>query len=265
MELSKDDLTSLPLYLKSNLEEEIFLKCFENQLPVMLKGPTGCGKSQFVEYMACKLGRPLIKVACNEDTNAADLLGRFIIKNNDTVWQDGPVVRAIKESAIIYFDEIAESREDVIVALHPLTDHRREVYLDKINKVVKASEKFMVVASFNPGYQSGLREMKPSTRQRFVTIAMDYLNEKNEAVLLSSLTGISSSEAQALVKLAKKIRTSENFDLSASVSTRLIIHTAMLMKAGISSRRAAHVSIAEALTDDRQIASALMDLIDLSL
>ena len=147
------------IYIPQKNEEEVFIKCYENQLPLMIKGPTGCGKSQFVEHMALRLQRPLIKVACNEDTNASDLLGRFIIKGGDMHWQDGPVVRAIRNNGILYFDEIAEAREDVIVALHPLTDQRREVYLDKINEVVRASSQFMVVASFNPGYQIGLKEM----------------------------------------------------------------------------------------------------------
>lgn len=265
MPLSEGASSQGLVYFAQKNEEEIFTKCFENQFPLLLKGPTGCGKTQFVDFMANKLGRDLIKVACNEDTNAADLLGRFIIKGGDTVWQDGPVVRAIRESSILYFDEIAEAREDVIVALHPLMDHRREIYLDKINQTVKASSGFMVVASFNPGYQSGLKEMKPSTRQRFVTLAMDYINEKQEALLLEKLTGLSASESLSLARLANNIRKSENFDFKASVSTRLMVHTGHLIKAGINSRVAAHVCIAEALTDDRMVASALKDLIDISL
>ncbi|MCB0389672.1 MAG: CbbQ/NirQ/NorQ/GpvN family protein [Bdellovibrionales bacterium] len=252
-------------YLVNKNEEEIFNSCYENQLPLLLKGPTGCGKSQFVEFMSYKLGKPLVKIACNEDTNATDLLGRFIIKGGDTIWQDGPVIRAIRSDAILYFDEIAEAREDVIVAIHPLTDHRREIYLDKINEVVKASNNFMVVASFNPGYQSGLKEMKPSTRQRFVTLSMDYIDEKREAELIQNISGVEFSKAQALSRLANRIRRSENFDLKATVSTRILIHAGCLIKSGINVREAAHVAIAETLTDERQVVSALIDIIDISL
>jgi nitric oxide reductase NorQ protein len=143
------------IFYSTDNEAEVFESCYKLRLPLLLKGPTGCGKSQFVEFMANKLNRPLIKVACNEDTNAADLIGRFLIQNGETVWQDGPVTRAIKSNALLYLDEFAEAREDVIVALHPLTDHRREIYIDKINSTLKASDEFMLVASYNPGYQKG--------------------------------------------------------------------------------------------------------------
>lgn len=252
------------VFLPQSNEVEIFEKCFEVGLPLLLKGPTGCGKSQFVEYMANKLDRPLVKVACNEDTNAADLLGRFTLQGGDTVWQDGPVTRAVKQGAILYLDEIAEAREDVIVALHPLADHRRELYLDKIDQVISAKPGFMLVASFNPGYQSGLKELKPSTRQRFISLAMTYLDVEKEQELLKELTGVDSTVAKQLCRLAQKIRQMEEFNLKETLSTRLIVGAALLVKAGVGIRKACYVSVAEALSDDLETTAALKDLIDLS-
>lgn len=252
------------LFIPLDNEIDVFESCYKSQLSLLLKGPTGCGKSQLVEYMAQKLERPLIKVACNEDTNAADLLGRFVIKGGDTVWQDGPVTRAIRNNAILYLDELAEAREDVIVAIHPLTDHRREIYLDKINEVVKADASFMLVASFNPGYQHGLKEIKPSTRQRFVSLAMNYLNPEKETALLSELTGLDKNQAKKLCLLAHKIRSMNELSLKETVSTRLLVHTAQLVRTGMNIRSACHVAIAEVLTDDSEVTRAIKDIIDLS-
>ena len=252
------------IFFPSNNEIEVFERCFKYQMPLMIKGPTGCGKSQLVEYMSKKLSIPLINVACNEDTNASDLLGRFIIKGGETVWQDGPVTRAARIGALLYLDEIAEAREDVIVALHPLSDHRREIYLDKINESVKAPDNFMLVASFNPGYQRGLKEMKPSTRQRFVNIAMNYLPAEKEALLLQELTLVSKDLSTKLAFMANKIRHMNQFSFKATLSTRLLVYASKLMHDGMNPRSACHVSIAESLTDDRETVTALKDLIDLS-
>ena len=246
-------------------EVEVFERCFTLQLPLLLKGPTGCGKSQLVEFMARKLGRPLVKVACNEDTNAADLLGRFLLSGGDTVWNDGPVVRAIRQDAILYLDEFAEAREDVVVALHPLTDQRREVYIDKINETVAAGSKFMLVASYNPGYQRGIREIKPSTKQRFVVVPMGYLNSDKEQDLLTVITGIDTSQAKSLARMAAKIRSRDDLQLKETVSTRLLINAAKLSNSGMNTRKACHVAIAEVLSDDHQIVSALKDFIDLQI
>ncbi len=253
------------MYVEANNELEVFERCYRNALPLMIKGPTGCGKSQLVEYMAHRLNRPLVKVACNEDTNAADLLGRFIIKGGETIWQDGPVTRAVRTSSILYLDEIAEAREDVIVALHPLTDHRREIYLDKMNETIKAQDGFMVVASFNPGYQKGLKELKPSTKQRFVNLSISYLSAESEAKLLVDLVGIEKSQANKLAKLAERIRSMAEFNLKETLSTRLLVYSSRLIADGMNPRRAAHVGIAETLSDDTQTVQALKTLIDLSL
>ncbi len=254
-----------PVFISQRHEVETFERCFKNRLPLLIKGPTGCGKTQLVEYMANKLETSLVKVACNEDTNAADLLGRFVIQGGDTVWQDGPVTRAVRQGGILYLDEIAEAREDVVVALHPLTDQRREIYLDKINATVTAPPAFMVVASFNPGYQKGLKELKPSTRQRFVNLTMDYLSADQEEQLLVSLTGVPPKFAHALSRLAHQIREKEELSFKASLSTRLLVNTALLVRDGMNPRLAAHVCMAEPLSDDRSVCQALRDLIDLTL
>ncbi|MBL7671873.1 MAG: CbbQ/NirQ/NorQ/GpvN family protein [Bdellovibrionaceae bacterium] len=251
-------------FLSTHHEIEVFERCYRNRLPLLLKGPTGCGKSQLVSTMANKLQVPLVKVACNEDTSSADLLGRFLIKGSETIWQDGPVTRAVREGCILYLDEIAEAREDVIVALHPLTDHRREIYLDRINEVVQAPANFMCVASFNPGYQKGFKELKPSTRQRFVNCVMTYLDPENETQLLIRLTGIDRPQAQKLIKLANKIRQMNELNLKETVSTRILVYASILMKDGMNPRRACSVSLAEVLSDDLEIIQSLKDLIDLS-
>lgn len=244
-------------------EARLFNLCFQNALPFLIKGPTGCGKSQLVAAMAERLGRPLVKVACNEDTSAADLLGRYLIKGMETIWQDGPVTRAVREGAILYLDEIAEAREDVIVALHPLTDHRRELYIDRLNESIKAPKEFMCVASFNPGYQRGLKELKPSTRQRFVTVLMQYPSADVEVEIICELTSLNASVAKTLIGLANKIRSQPQLGLRETVSTRLLVHTARLMRADLAPRQAARVGIAEALSDDLKTLEGLQDLINL--
>lgn len=251
-------------YREIGQEVELFEKCFENQLPLLLKGPTGCGKSQLVASMAERLGRPLVKVACNEDTSSADLLGRFLIKGAETVWQDGPVARAVREGAILYLDEIAEAREDVIVALHPLTDHRRELYLDRTNEELLAPKGFMCVASFNPGYQKGFKELKPSTRQRFVTLALGYPPPEIETEIIHQTSGLELKACAKLVQLAQKIRSQKHLDLQETVSTRLLVHSARLVNSGVPLRSACVVGIAQCLSDDAQTVEGLQDLINLS-
>lgn len=252
-------------YREVNNEVDVFTKCFEQRLPLLIKGPTGCGKSQLIAYMAEKLDRPLIKVSCNEDTSSADLLGRFLIKGSDTVWQDGPVTRAVREGGILYLDEVAEAREDVIVALHPLTDHRRELYIDRTNEELTAPNGFMCVASFNPGYQRGFKELKPSTRQRFVTISLSYPEPIVESEILNKVTEVDLKTCQRLVEVAHKIRAQRHLELKETVSTRLLVHTAQLHKAGLTLRQASYYGIAQCLSDDEQVIEGLRDLINLSL
>lgn len=246
-------------------EVDVFTKCFEQQLPLLIKGPTGCGKSQLVSFMAEKLNRPLVKVACNEDTSSADLLGRFLIKGSETVWQDGPVTRAVREGAILYLDEVAEAREDVIVALHPLTDHRRELYVDRTNEELAAAPGFMCVASFNPGYQRGFKELKPSTRQRFITISLSYPVAEVETEILHKVTAVDLKTCQRLVELGNKIRGQRHLELKETVSTRLLVHAARLFKSGLPLRQACLFGVGQCLSDDIQVQEGLKDLIHLSL
>ncbi len=250
-------------YKNIGRECEIFKSCFLGQIPLLIRGPTGCGKSQFVMSMAEEFNRPLIKVACNEDTSAADLLGRFIIKNMETVWQDGPVTRAIRTGAILYLDEIAEAREDVIVAIHPLTDHRRELYIDRTNEALVAPKEFMCIASFNPGYQKGFKELKPSTRQRFVTIDLNYPDKETEIEIIQKITNVDKVVAGKLVDFAGKVRAQPTLGLKETISTRLIIRTAELIKQGMAPRQACQFGIINCLTDDTKIISALVDLMSL--
>ncbi|MFN8370709.1 MAG: CbbQ/NirQ/NorQ/GpvN family protein [Bacteriovoracaceae bacterium] len=241
-------------------EAEVFKLCFEKKLPLMIKGPTGCGKSQFVSAMAEHLKRPIIKVSCNEDTTASDLIGRFLIKNMETCWQDGPVVRAVREGAILYLDEVAEAREDVIVVLHSLTDHRREIFIDRLNENLSAPDHFMCVASFNPGYQRGFKELKPSTRQRFVSLSLNYPPIAIETEILVALTGISNSIAKSVVMLADGIRKQPQIGLRETISTRLLVYCCTLIKAGMHPRQALIHGAIESLSDDPKIIQALKDL-----
>ena len=255
----------LPWYQPVGAECEVFGHAYDNRLPLMLKGPTGCGKSRFVEYMAAKLGRPLVTVGCHDDTSAVDMMGRWLVKGGETIWQDGPVSRAVRQGAILYVDEVAEARPDVVVALHPLTDHRRELYLDRHDEVLRAPPEFMLVVSFNPGYQRGLKELKPSTRQRFVAMSFDYPKAEVEVAIVVGETGCDVRVAKALVALAGKVRTVEGLGLAERPSTRLLVDTAALIGTGLSPRLAARVGLVEPLTDDRELARALGDLVDLVL
>ncbi|MBE2252472.1 MAG: CbbQ/NirQ/NorQ/GpvN family protein [Myxococcus sp.] len=245
-------------------EVTIFERAFAQRLPVLLKGPTGCGKTRFVEFMAERLGRPLITVACNDETSAADLLGRWLVRGGDTVWQDGPATRAVKQGAVLYLDELAEAREDVVVLLHPLTDHRRRLFLDRNDEVLQAPEGFMVVASFNPGYRRGLKELKPSTRQRFVSMQFGYPPDDVEVEVLHGETGLDAKQARRLVAWANKVRGQDALALAETVSTRLLVMAARLMVAGLPPRVACGAALVQPLTDDAATARALQDLVDLT-
>ncbi len=240
-------------------EVEVFTAAYRQRLPVLLKGPTGCGKSRLVEAMAHELGRPLVTVACNDETSAVDLLGRYLIEGGDTVWQDGPVTRAVRAGAILYLDEIAEAREDVVVVIHPLADHRRELFLDRRDETLVAPPEFMLVVSFNPGYQQGLKELKPSTRQRFVGIAFEYPEPAVEAEIVATEAGVEKALARQLVNFATKVRGLDELGLAETVSTRLLVGAARMIAGGVSPRTACDVAIVQPLTDDPDVVAALRD------
>lgn len=253
-----------PYYEPVGSELTVFNHCFEQRLPLMLKGPTGCGKSRFVEHMAAKLGRPLITVPCHDDTSAADLLGRWLVQGGDTVWTDGPVTRAVREGAILYLDEVAEARPDVIVALHPLTDHRRQLYVDRHAEVLDAGPEFMLVVSFNPHYQSGLKQLKPSTRQRFVAMSFDYPAPAVEATIVAKEAGVDGKLATRLVKLGGRLRGLDELGLAEPPSTRLLVDAAKLIRAGLNPRLAGVAAIAEPLTDEPDVLRALREVVALA-
>jgi len=252
-----------PYYQAINKEVEVFEHAYKNKIPFLLKGPTGTGKSRFIEYMAHKLDKKLITISCHEETSSTDLVGRYIIKGAETIWSDGPLTTAIKKGTIIYLDEIAEARPDVIVAIHSLTDHRRELFIDKLGETIKAHEDFMLVASFNPGYQKGFKELKPSTRQRFIATSFAYPEAKIEVEILINETGIDSSIAKKLVNIATKIRNLTELGLTETVSTRLLVDAAKLIHSGLPKRLSVEVAIVEPLTDDLEVVEALKDLCNL--
>lgn len=252
-----------PYYKETNREIQIFEHAYENKLPLLLKGPTGTGKSRFIEYMAHRLKKELITVSCHEETSSTDLIGRFIIKGLETKWIDGPMLTAVKTGAILYLDEIAEARPDVIVAIHPLSDHRRELFIDKLTEKVKAHPDFYLVASFNPGYQRGFKELKPSTRQRFTAISFNYPEPKFEIEILIQESGINEDDAKKIVNIANKIRNLKEIGLTETASTRLLTDAAKLIQSGLPKRIAVKAAIIEPLTDEPEIIEALCDLCNL--
>ena len=256
-------MSNTPYYHQVGKEIEVFEHAYKNKIPFLLKGPTGTGKSRFIEFMSHKLDKKLITIACHEETSATDLIGRYIIKGTETLWIDGPLTKAVKEGAIIYLDEIAEARPDVIVAIHSLTDHRRELYIDKLGETIKAHNDFMLVASFNPGYQKGFKELKPSTKQRFVAMSFSYPDEKIETDILVNETNIDKAIAKKLVNIGNKIRNLTELGLTETASTRLLVDAAKLIHSGLPKRLSVKVAIVEPLTDDLEIINALRDLCNL--
>jgi nitric oxide reductase NorQ protein len=254
---------ALPYYVPVGSEIEVIDHAWKNQLPLLLKGPTGCGKSRLVAHMAARAGVELITVACHDDTSASDLLGRWLLKGGDTVWQDGPVTRAVRRGAVLYLDEIAEARPDVIVALHPLTDHRRTLYLDRLDEEVVAVKGFQLVCSFNPGYQQGAKELRPSTRQRFVTCAMSWPRPELEQRIVVGETRCEPAVAARLVALAAKLRGATHIGLAEAPSTRLLVDAALLIRAGLEPRLACKVGVIDSLTDEADTAAVLQDIVNL--
>lgn len=252
-------------YLPVGKEEEVFRHAWECQLPLMVKGPTGCGKTRFVEHMSEVLRLPLITVACNEDTSATDLLGRHLLIGGETRWVDGPVTRAVRQGCLLYLDEIAEARPDALVVIHSLTDHRRELFLDRTAEIVKAPVSFMLVVSYNPGYQRSLREMKPSTRQRFIALDFNYPTEELETEIVARETCAERSVARRLVQIGRKVRHLTELSVVESVSTRLLVSAGKLIHAGVPPRLACLSAIAEPLTDDADARAAIRQVIELTI
>ena len=265
-----------PYYLPIGDEVEIFTAAFRAKIPVLLKGPTGTGKTRFIEYMSYRLGielglsgrpneesLPLITIACHEDLTATDLVGKFLLKGDETVWVDGPLTRAVKTGAICYLDEIVEARKDTTVIIHPLSDHRRILPIDKKGTIVGAHENFLLVISYNPGYQSVIKDLKQSTRQRFVAIDFDYPSRNQETKIINHESLVDKEIAYELAKLGDKVRNLKGHALNEGVSTRLLIYAGRLINEGIAPRRACDIAIATSLTDEIEVQRAISEVISM--
>ncbi|MGB4863415.1 MAG: CbbQ/NirQ/NorQ/GpvN family protein [Tepidiformaceae bacterium] len=266
-----------PYYLPIGDEVELFETAYEERIPVLLKGPTGAGKTRFVEYMAYRLGRPMMKatnsgeqaehrmplitVACHEDLTASDLVGRYLLDTDGTRWTDGPLTRAVKVGAICYLDEVVEARKDTTVLIHPLTDYRRLLPIEKLGQVIEAAEGFLLVISYNPGYQSALKDLKHSTRQRFIAIEFDYPPREQEAAIIEHEAGCTKETAMDLARLGEKVRNLKEHGLGEGVSTRLLIYAGRLIAKGVAPRRAGQVAITWALTDDPEVQRSIEEVV----
>jgi nitric oxide reductase NorQ protein len=259
--IEKYRITREPYYLSIKNEIELFETAFRAKLPVMLKGPTGCGKTRFVEAMAYRLGRPLITVACHEDLSATDLVGRFLIEGEETVWHDGPLTTAVRHGAICYLDEVVEARKDTIVLIHPLTDDRRILPVEKRGLLLSAPDEFMLVISYNPGYQSVLKDLKQSTRQRFLAIEFDYPPPEAEAQIVTREGGVDELTAKDLVKIGEKVRNLKGHGLEEGVSTRLLVYAAQMIARGVDPVTACEVAIASPITDDKELQRSIREIV----
>ena len=246
-----------PYYESVDNEVSLYEAAYSARMPVMLKGPTGCGKSRFVEYMAHKLGRPLITVACNEDMMASDLVGRFLLDKDGTRWQDGPLTIAARIGAICYLDEIVEARQDTTVIIHPLTDHRRTLPLEKKGELIEAHPDFQMVISYNPGYQSLMKDLKQSTKQRFGGLNFDYPQESTETIIVAKESGVENDIASKLVKIAQCVRNLKGHGLEEGVSTRLLVYAGQLICQGVEPKTACMMTIVTPLTDDPDMRDSL--------
>ncbi|AUM12663.1 CbbQ/NirQ/NorQ/GpvN family protein [Ketobacter alkanivorans] len=261
LQLGDDPTAQTPFYQPQAEEVTLFEHAYRHQLPVLLKGPTGCGKTRFIRHMATKLGLPLYTVACHDDLTAADLVGRHLLQEGDTVWNDGPLTRAVREGGICYLDEVVEARKDTTVVLHPLSDDRRELPIERTGELLKAPDNFMLVVSYNPGYQNVFKGMKPSTRQRFVAMRFNFPTPALEQKIVIKESGVAPAIAQQLVEIAQALRRLQDHDLEESVSTRLLVYCASLLNSGLPWQIACRAAIAEPLSDDEDTVTALMDVI----
>ncbi|MBL8483124.1 MAG: CbbQ/NirQ/NorQ/GpvN family protein [Rhodocyclaceae bacterium] len=251
----------LPYYQPAGNEVEIFEQAWKSHLPVVIKGPTGVGKTRFVAHMAARLNLPLHTVACHDDLTAADLVGRHLIGDGETIWCDGPLTRAVREGGICYLDEVVEARKDTTVVIHPLADDRRILPIDRTGELLQAPPGFMLVMSYNPGYQNFLKGLKPSTRQRFVWLRFDFPPAEREAAILQGETGCDAMLAKRLVSIAQSLRALKDVDLEEAVSTRLLVHAARLVGNGLDEVEACRSALVESLTDEAEVAEALMEVV----
>jgi nitric oxide reductase NorQ protein len=265
-----------PYYLPLGDELEVFQAAYEARLPVLLKGPTGCGKTRFVEHMAWRIFRskerskersedlefPLTTISCHEDLTATDMVGRFLLKGDETLWSDGPLTRAVRTGGLCYLDEIVEARKDTTVLIHSLTDHRRLLPIEKTGELVSAHPDFLLVISYNPGYQSVLKDLKPSTRQRFVSLTFDYPDPEREAAIIAHESSVDPTLAERLAVIGEKVRNLREHGFEEGVSTRLLIYTGQLVDKGVPARRAAEIAIVNAVSDDPTVQQAIADIVD---
>lgn len=251
-----------PFYLSCGDEVRIFEQCHARKLAVMLKGPTGCGKTRFIEHMAWRLGRPMVTISCHDDLTASDLIGRFLIRHDGTVWQDGPLTRAVREGALCYLDEIVEARQDTVVVLHPLTDYRRVLPIDRTGESIEAAPGFQLVVSYNPGYQRMQKDLKPSTRQRFVALDLTFPPPEREVRIIEHESGADHATAHALVELGRRLRALQDRGLAEVPSTRLLVAAARLIASGIAVRPACYAALVSPLSDDASLVGAMRDLVD---
>lgn len=249
-----------PYYQPVANEIQIFESACANQLPILIKGPTGCGKTRFMEHMAWRMQKPLMTVSCHDDLTAADLVGRFLITRGETVWVDGPLTKAVRFGAICYLDEVVEARKDTTVVIHPLADDRRILPIEKKGEVIQAHPDFMLAISYNPGYQSVLKDLKQSTRQRFIALEFDYPDQATETEIIQRESGIETSSAKQLVTFARMTRNLKGSGLEEGASTRLLVHAAKLIRSGIDPVVACQSAVAQALTDDVDMLKAVNEL-----
>jgi nitric oxide reductase NorQ protein len=261
LRLEEHRIEQEPFYLALGREVEIAEAAYASRLPLLLKGPTGCGKTRFMQYMAWKLERPLITVSCHDDLSTADLVGRYLIRSGEAVWSDGPLTLAVRSGAICYLDEIVEARKDTTVVIHPLADDRRELPIEKRGELLVAPPEFMLAVSYNPGYQSVLKDLKPSTRQRFIALTFDYPDPERETEIVAAESGVKTEVARLLVRLGVMTRGLKDSGLPEGASTRLLVQAGKLMGRGVDVQAACHHAITETLTDDKELLQAVDEMV----
>ena len=255
-------ITEEPFYLAQEDELDIAEAAYNHAIPLLLKGPTGCGKTRFMQHLAWKLQRPLVTVSCHDDLSTSDLVGRYLVKGGEAIWVDGPLTMAVRSGAICYLDEIVEARKDTTVVIHPLADDRRELPIEKLGELLHAPPQFMLAISYNPGYQSVLKDLKQSTRQRFISLEFNYPEQELETDIVQHESGVDIATAAVLVRLGAMTRNLKDAGLAEGASTRLLIHAGKLMQSGMESRRACRAAVSETLTDDHELLASINEMIN---